>query len=83
MKLGQFLPQWSWMTLIEDRPGWAWLSQIQGDTMRVSGWIPGYGNPGNHLYINRGIGFSHLPIRFNCPPELTILTLQTELQTEL
>lgn len=73
-----FLPQWSWMTLIEDKPSWSWLSQIKGDIVRVSGWIPGYGNSGNHLYINRGIGFSHLPIRFNCRPELTIFTLQSQ-----
>ncbi|WNZ25609.1 metallophosphoesterase [Leptolyngbya sp. NK1-12] len=71
-----FLPQWSWMTLVEDKPSWSWLSQIRGDIVRVSGWIPGYGNADNRLYVNRGIGFSHLPIRFNCPPELTVFTLQ-------
>lgn len=73
-----FLPDWSWMTFVEDKPSWAWLSQIKGDVVRVSGWIPGYGNIGNHLYINRGIGFSHLPIRFNCRPELTIFTLRAK-----
>lgn len=71
-----FLPEWSWMTWVEDKPSWSWLSQIRGDIIRVSGWIPGYGNSGNHLYINRGIGFSLLPIRFNAPPELTLFTLQ-------
>ncbi|MEP0914426.1 metallophosphoesterase [Leptolyngbya sp. GB1-A1] len=73
-----FLAEWSWMTLVEDQPSWSWLSQIRGDIVRVSGWIPGYGNAGNRLYINRGIGFSHLPIRFNCPPELTMFTLQAK-----
>lgn len=73
-----FLPDWSWMTLVEDKPSWSWLSQIKGEIMRVSGWIPGYGNANNHLYINRGIGFSHLPIRFNCRPELTVFTLQAK-----
>lgn len=73
-----FRPEWSWVTLVEDKPGWSWLSQIKGDIMRISGWIPGYGNAGNHLYINRGIGFSHLPIRFNCPPELTVFTVQAK-----
>jgi predicted MPP superfamily phosphohydrolase len=30
--------------------------------------------PGRTLYINRGLG--HLtPVRFNCPPELTLFTL--------
>ncbi|MBD2093465.1 metallophosphoesterase [Microcoleus sp. FACHB-1515] len=73
-----FLPQWSWMTFVESKPSWSWLSQIKGDVVRVSGWIPGYGNAGNRLYINRGIGFSYLPIRFNCSPELTIFTLQAK-----
>ena len=28
------------------------------------------------LNVNRGLGTVHLPIRFRCPPELTLLTLQ-------
>ena len=28
------------------------------------------------LYVNRGLGTMHLPFRLNCPPELTLLTLQ-------
>lgn len=28
------------------------------------------------IYVNRGLGCMHLPFRFNCPPELTLLTLQ-------
>lgn len=28
-----------------------------------------------HLYVNRGIGTVDLPLRFNCPPEITILEL--------
>ncbi|HEX3469745.1 MAG TPA: metallophosphoesterase [Silvibacterium sp.] len=27
------------------------------------------------LYVNRGIGTVNLPIRFNCPPEITLITL--------
>ncbi|MGI4756014.1 MAG: metallophosphoesterase [Janthinobacterium lividum] len=27
------------------------------------------------LYVNRGLGTMHLPFRFNCPPELTLMTL--------
>ena len=28
------------------------------------------------LFISRGIGWAHLPIRFNCPPEIAVLHLQ-------
>ncbi len=31
---------------------------------------------GTQLYVNRGIGTVHLPVRFRCPPEITVLTLQ-------
>jgi predicted MPP superfamily phosphohydrolase len=59
-----FLPHWSWISMIEKAPmpadGWAELS---------------YGAPGNRLYVNRGIGFSLIPIRIGCPPELTLITL--------
>jgi hypothetical protein len=29
------------------------------------------------LYVNRGIGTVGLPFRFNCPPEITVFTLQS------
>jgi predicted MPP superfamily phosphohydrolase len=29
------------------------------------------------LYVNRGIGTVGLPFRLNCPPEITVITLQT------
>ena len=29
------------------------------------------------LYVNRGIGAVGIPFRFNCPPEITLITLQT------
>ena len=32
-----------------------------------------------HLYVNRGVGLSVLPIRFNCPPEITVIELQKKL----
>jgi predicted MPP superfamily phosphohydrolase len=28
------------------------------------------------LYVNRGIGTVNLPFRFNCPPEIAVLTLE-------
>jgi uncharacterized protein len=30
---------------------------------------------GMQLYVNRGIGAVNLPFRFNCPPEITVITL--------
>ncbi|WP_442601371.1 metallophosphoesterase [Paenibacillus sp. KN14-4R] len=31
-----------------------------------------------HVYTNRGIGTTHLPIRFLCRPEITLLTLRAQ-----
>ncbi len=58
-----FLPDWSWMALFE-------AGEVHAD-----GWIQDFGQPGNRLYVNRGIGFSLIPIRINCPPEVTWFTL--------
>ncbi len=33
-----------------------------------------YSNNGKYLYVSRGIGTVGLPIRFNCPPEITKFT---------
>jgi predicted MPP superfamily phosphohydrolase len=30
-----------------------------------------------NLYTNRGLGTVDLPVRFNCPPEVTLLTLRS------
>jgi hypothetical protein len=60
-----FLPNWSWRTLATNGPADA------------GGWIHEYGEQGNHLYVNRGLGFSLAPVRINCPPELTIFTLRS------
>jgi predicted MPP superfamily phosphohydrolase len=57
-----FLPQWSWMSVVRD-------------DVHADGWIRDVGARGNRLYVNRGIGFSLVPVRLNCPPELTLLTL--------
>lgn len=59
-----FLPEWSWMTFAKE------------DEVHADAWISEYGQPGNRLYVNRGIGFSIIPIRINCPPEITFFTLQ-------
>lgn len=59
-------------------PNWSIWSIIRQKELHMDGWIPDYGEPGNRLYVNRGIGFSELPIRINCPPELTFFTLRAE-----
>ncbi|MBL8093094.1 MAG: metallophosphoesterase, partial [Anaerolineales bacterium] len=38
-----------------------------------AGW---YTIQGLQLYTNRGLGTSEIAVRFNCPPEITLLTLQ-------
>ncbi len=58
-----FMPTLSYMRIVK-------REEVHGD-----GWIKDFGAPGNHLYVNRGIGFSVIPIRINCRPEITIFTL--------
>lgn len=58
-------------------PEWSWLTFAKEDQVHADGWIKGYGQPGNRLYVNRGIGFSIVPIRLNCPPEVTLFTLRS------
>ena len=60
-----FTPEWSWMTFVKE------------DEVHADGWIKGYGQSGNRLYVNRGIGFSIIPMRLNCPPEVTVFTLRS------
>lgn len=59
-----FMPAWSWMALLADDP-------VHGD-----GWVEGVGQAGNRLYVNRGIGFSVVPVRINATPEVTLFTLE-------
>jgi predicted MPP superfamily phosphohydrolase len=60
-----FLPEWSWMALAKE------------EKVQTDGWIDGgFGQPGNRLYVNRGIGFSSFPVRINCRPELTLFILR-------
>jgi predicted MPP superfamily phosphohydrolase len=40
----------------------------------VQGWF-GFGSL--QLHVNRGIGTVGLPLRFDCPPEITLITLRT------
>jgi len=41
----------------------------------VSGW---YQSGNTKMYVSRGVGMSMLPIRFDCRPEVTILTIHPE-----
>lgn len=54
---------------------WMWRKYFSDEGSGVAGWVDSYGNPGNRLYINRGIGFSIVPARIGAPPELTVFTL--------
>lgn len=56
-------------------PQWSWLNFVQKDGVYADGWAKGFGEGGNKLYVNPGIGMSIAPIRLFCPPELTFFTL--------
>ena len=58
-------------------PQWSYLSLIKGEEVYGDAWIKNYGEEGNNLYVNRGIGFSDVPIRINCAPEVTLFTLRS------
>ncbi|MDY6785567.1 MAG: metallophosphoesterase [Cyanobacteriota bacterium] len=59
-------------------PQWSWLALTHKDEVYVDGWIDDYGEAGNQLYVNRGMGFSDIPIRLNCPPEVTFFVLKSQ-----
>lgn len=59
-------------------PDWSWLTFVRGDEVHADGWIDGYGARGNRLYVNRGIGFSLVPIRIGAAPEVTLFRLEGE-----
>lgn len=54
---------------------WSWLTWIERGKVPGDGWIAGYGSAGNRLYVTRGIGFSRVPVRIFCRPELVEFTL--------
>jgi len=60
-------------------PQWSWLSFAKDDKVVADEWVEqDYGNAGNKMYVNRGIGFSDIPIRINCAPEITFFTLKSK-----
>lgn len=56
-------------------PNWSMLALITEGPIHTDGWIEEYGNRGNRLYVNRGIGFSLVPLRIYCRPEITFFRL--------
>lgn len=52
-------------------PEWSWMSLLSPDEVHADGWSDGFGAPGNALYVNRGIGFSVVPLRIAAMPEIT------------
>ena len=59
-------------------PQWSWLRFTQPGKVYTDGWIKDYGELGNQLYVNRGIGMSIAPIRLFCQPTLTLFTLEKQ-----
>ena len=54
----------------------SWLDIVRKGETVADGWAAdSIGAAGNRLYVNRGIGFSTVPVRINCRPELTVITL--------
>ena len=56
--------------------GRSFLTWLRDGQNYNADWAKRYGKAGNRLYITRGIGCSVAPIRLNCPPELTLITLK-------
>lgn len=52
-----------------------WRTYFSDVGSGVEGWISDFGQAGNRLYVNRGVGFSIVPARVNAVPELTVFTL--------
>ena len=55
----------------------SWLDIVRSGEVAADAWAAdSIGEPPNRIYINRGIGFSTVPVRINCRPELTKITLR-------
>lgn len=58
-------------------PANSWLDIARNREVIADGWATDtIGAPGNRAYVNRGIGFSLVPARLFCRPELTVFTLR-------
>jgi hypothetical protein len=57
--------------------------EVNGSTVRGARkrLLKGHGRLSNtQIYVNRGLGTVVLPIRYGCPPEISLLELRTEPQ---
>ena len=58
-------------------PSESWLDIARSREVIADGWaVDSMGAAGNRAYVNRGIGFSLVPLRFRCRPELTMMTVR-------
>lgn len=58
-------------------PSESWLDIARPREVIADGWAAdSMGAAGNRVYVNRGIGFSLVPLRFRCRPELTVMTFR-------
>ncbi len=65
---------WRLLTGREDRKTARWLRRPSRRLMR------GYAQFGStHLYVNRGLGTVIVPLRYGCPPEITMIELTRQL----
>lgn len=61
---------------------WSWLDIACDREVIADGWAAdSIGAAGNRAYVNRGLGFSLVPVRIFCRPELTLFTLQRSADT--
>ncbi|WP_027108187.1 metallophosphoesterase [Lacticigenium naphthae] len=56
----------------------SYLQMMQPGNIQVAGWIEEYADADNRLYVNRGIGFSLIPLRIGTRPEITVFTLKNK-----
>ncbi|TFD99795.1 metallophosphoesterase [Jeotgalibacillus salarius] len=58
-------------------PHWSYMTLFKGEEVHAAGWAEAdFGEKRNLLYVNPGIGFSDVPLRFTTPPEITYFELK-------
>lgn len=57
-------------------PRWSYIALTEEEALVADGFAPpGYGAPGNRLFVTCGIGFSLLPMRINAAPQVVFFEL--------